>query len=80
MAIKDLPLAPGRQHVKAFEALGWTVRRSAKNHFVLTSSAHPAVHLSIPDHRQVDRRTLKAQVRLVGISDRAYRQAFDKAN
>lgn len=73
MAIKDLPLAAGRQHVKAFEALGWTVHRSAKDHLVVTSSAHLAVYLSIPDHRQVDRHTLEeAQVRLVGVSDRSW--------
>ena len=39
-----------RQHIKAFEALGWKVHRSAKSHLVLASSAHPAVHLSIPDY------------------------------
>ena len=38
------------------------------------------MHLSIPDHQQVNPSTLTAQIRLVGISDWAYPRALGKAN
>ena len=79
MGLKDLPLAKGKQHVKALQSLGWVIRRSEKNHFVLTHPEHPFIHLSIPDHKEVDRRTLGSQVRLMKLTDKQYRAIFDGA-
>ena len=78
MAISDLPLASGRKHIKAFVALGWIVRRGAKNLYIPTNAEHPGVHRSIPDHKEVDRFTLKGQLRLIGIYDKTYRRVFDR--
>jgi hypothetical protein len=77
MAQQDLPLEPGRTHVRAFESFRRVVRRSKKNHFVLTRPARPGILLSIPDHREVARGTLSAQVRRAGLSDEEYRARFD---
>jgi len=77
MAQWDLPLAPGRLHVRVFESFGWAVRRSKKNHFVLTHPAKPGILLSIPDHPEVARGTLRAQIRRAGLADEDYRVRFD---
>ena len=78
MGLSDLPLAKGRLHCKVLQALGWSLRRSEKNHFVLTHEDHPNVHLSIPDHKEVDRMTFRSQLKLIGMSDKDYRKIFDK--
>lgn len=72
MGQKDLPLISGRNHVKVFESFGWTVNRSKKNHFVLTHPAKPHVLLSIPDHKEVARGTLKAELRKAEITAEDY--------
>ena len=61
--------------MKVFESLGWTVVRSKKNHFVLTHPDRTNVLLSIPDHREVARGTLAAQLRKAGISHDHYAAA-----
>jgi hypothetical protein len=78
MGQKDLPLAAGSQHVAAFERCGWTcVRKSKKNHFILQAEGVEAT-LSIPDHGQVKRTLLAAQIKLAGLSEEDYCNAFYK--
>lgn len=76
MGISDLPLASGKKHQKVFEALGWILRRDG-NHLVMTHAAHLGVTLSIPNHKEVRRGTLKAIVAAAGLTDKQYRQSFD---
>ncbi len=69
MGIKSLPLDSGKRIVKVFEAFGWVCHRG-KNHFVLTHPEKPpTLVISIPDHRQVDRALLKAELRKAGITE-----------
>jgi predicted RNA binding protein YcfA (HicA-like mRNA interferase family) len=79
MALTGLPLASGTQHKEVFEDLGWTVR-SQGNHIVLTHPNRPQVFLSIPNHREVKRQTLKAIVRDAGLTDEQYAAFFDGRN
>jgi predicted RNA binding protein YcfA (HicA-like mRNA interferase family) len=71
MAISDLPLASGKRHKEVFEELGWLVR-SEGNHIILTHIHHPQVYLSIPNHHEVKRETLKKIVRDAGLTDEQY--------
>jgi len=71
MALTGLPLASGKRHREVFEALGWVVRTEG-NHIVLTHPHHPQVFLSIPNHREVKRQTLKGIVRSAGLTDEQY--------
>jgi predicted RNA binding protein YcfA (HicA-like mRNA interferase family) len=77
MGLSDLPLASGKEHQKVFEALGWRLRREA-THLVMTHSAHPGVHLSIPNHKEVRRGTLKQLVHDAGLTDKQYRVFYDE--
>lgn len=78
MGQRDLPLASGEQHVKAFERAGWTVARKAKGaHFILTKEGCPHA-LSIPDHGEVKRTLLQKQIRLAGITEQEYLALFYK--
>jgi predicted RNA binding protein YcfA (HicA-like mRNA interferase family) len=71
MAISDLPIASGKRHKEVFEDLGWLVR-SEGNHIVLTHAHHPRVFLSIPNHPEVKKQTLKKIVRDAGLTDEQY--------
>jgi predicted RNA binding protein YcfA (HicA-like mRNA interferase family) len=75
---RDLPLAGGSAHVKAFERAGWTClkRRGNGKHFILTKPDQG--HLSIPDHKQVKRALLQKQIKLAGLTEAEYLAHFHK--
>jgi predicted RNA binding protein YcfA (HicA-like mRNA interferase family) len=56
-----LPLLSGREVVKIFERLGWEVARQKGSHIILTKKGHIA-SLSVPDHREVARGTLRSLI------------------
>jgi len=62
-----LPLLRPREVVSTFERLGWRVARQRGSHIVLTKSGAP-VTLSIPDHAQVARGTLRALIAKAGLT------------
>ena len=61
-----LPLLSGREVVRVFAALGWEVARSG-NHIILVREGHPA-SLSVPDHKEVARGTLRSLIRDAGLT------------
>lgn len=62
----SLPVISGREAVKAFEKIGFRFYRQRGSHIILY---HPnGRHLSVPDHKELDRGTLRALVRGAGIS------------
>ena len=62
-----LPLFRPREVVRAFEELGWQVARQRGSHIVLTKPGS-VVTLSVPDHAQVARGTLRALIAKAGIT------------
>lgn len=74
MGQKNLPLAAGMDHAAAFERCGWTCRRKG-NHLILTKQGHPAT-LSIPNHREVKRALVQAQMKRAGLTEAEYLAAF----
>jgi HicA-like toxin of HicAB toxin-antitoxin system len=75
VSLSDLPLASGQEHRKVFErTLGFECRKNAE-HIILVSPG--GVVISIPNHREVKRPTLKQILRTCGIDDKEYRRAFD---
>jgi predicted RNA binding protein YcfA (HicA-like mRNA interferase family) len=67
MSAAALPVVSGRQAVRAFVKAGWSIARQRGSHIVLTKPGVP-VNLSIPDHKQLDRGLLRAQIRKAGIT------------
>ncbi|HEX9200120.1 MAG TPA: type II toxin-antitoxin system HicA family toxin [Acidobacteriaceae bacterium] len=59
-----------------FESIGWEVRRES-NHIVMTHRSRAGVTISIPNHKEVKRETLKSIVRVAGYTDKQYRLYFD---
>lgn len=62
-----LPVLSGRKAVRAFEKLGWQVARQRGSHIILVKVGEN-VTLSIPDHKEVAKGTLRSLVRAAGIT------------
>jgi len=77
-SVKDLPLAPGDRHVRAFGRLGWSQRRKTRGSHAILEHPDCRYHISIPCHRgkDVKRRLLADQLILAGISIDEYLAAF----
>ena len=50
-----------------FRALGWDVARQRGSHIILTKEGHIAT-LSVPNHRQVARGTLRSLIARAGLT------------
>lgn len=61
-----LPLVSCADVVKAFESAGWDVKRRG-NHIIMTKTGS-AVSLSIPNHREIAKGTLRKLIRLAGLT------------
>ena len=71
-----VPVLKPRQVVKTFQKLGWEVARRRGSHIVLTKPKH-RVTLSVPDHPEVARGTLRSLIHRSGLSVDAFLQALD---
>ena len=62
-----LPVLSGRQVVRVFERFGWQVVRQASSHIVMTKPGE-IVTLSVPDHKEVARGTLRGLIRSANLT------------
>jgi predicted RNA binding protein YcfA (HicA-like mRNA interferase family) len=62
-----LPTISGRETVKVFESLDWHVARQRGSHVIMVKQGFVAT-LSIPDHREIAKGTLRSLIRSAGLS------------
>lgn len=62
-----VPVLRPREVVAAFLKLGWEVSRQRGSHIILTKTGHIAT-LSVPNHPEVARGTLRALIAKAGIT------------
>jgi predicted RNA binding protein YcfA (HicA-like mRNA interferase family) len=62
-----LPVISGRDLVKALAQIGFSFDRQKGSHMMLFR-AEPPTTISVPDHRELDRGTLRAIIRQAGIT------------
>jgi len=62
-----LPNLSGKAVVKAFERDGWTKARQRGSHVILVKDGSMAT-LSVPDHKEVAKGTLRSLIRASGLS------------
>ncbi len=58
----QLPKLSGREVVKVFEKVGWEIARQRGSHIIMSQEGHLAT-LSIPDHKEVAKGTLRSLIR-----------------
>jgi predicted RNA binding protein YcfA (HicA-like mRNA interferase family) len=62
-----LPVLSGREIVKIFESLGWEVSRQRGSHIIMTKTGE-IVTLSVPNHKEVARGTLRSLIRSANLT------------
>jgi len=72
-----VPILKPRQVVKAFKRLGWDVTRQRGSHIILTKQGHIAT-LSVPNHPEVARGTLRSLIAKAGITIEEFLEASGK--
>jgi predicted RNA binding protein YcfA (HicA-like mRNA interferase family) len=63
----SLPTFSGREVVRAFSKGGWQMVRQRGSHMILIKAGHMAT-LSVPDHREVAKGTLRSLIRSSGLT------------
>ena len=69
-----LPRVSGRDAVAAFRRLGYEVDRQRGSHIILRHSEPPHRRLTVPDHREIAKGTLRALIREAGINVEEFRR------
>ena len=62
-----LPILSGRKVVRVFESFGWEVARQSGSHIILVKEGELAT-LSVPEHREVAKGTLRSLIRTAGLT------------
>jgi predicted RNA binding protein YcfA (HicA-like mRNA interferase family) len=70
-----VPTLSGRKVVRAFEHLGWQVARQRGSHIIMVKEGEIAT-LSVPDHREVAKGTLRSLIRSAGITVEEFTHAL----
>ena len=71
-----VPLLKPREVIQTFEKLGWRLARQKGSHLILIKAGHPA-SLSVPNHRQVARGTLRALIDRAGLTVDQFLEAME---
>jgi predicted RNA binding protein YcfA (HicA-like mRNA interferase family) len=66
--LSQLPVLSGHEVVKAFEKIGYAFDRQRGSHMILRQQTAPHRRLTIPDHREVAKGTLRAIIRQAGLT------------
>ncbi|MGH7597464.1 MAG: type II toxin-antitoxin system HicA family toxin [bacterium] len=61
------PAMSGRKAVRVFEYFGWQVVRQRGSHIIMVKEGHIAT-LSIPDHKEVAKGTLRGLIRSANLT------------
>lgn len=62
-----LPVLSGREVVRVFESFSWQVARQSSSHIVMVKEGEMA-SLSVPDHREVAKGTLRSLIRAANLT------------
>jgi predicted RNA binding protein YcfA (HicA-like mRNA interferase family) len=65
--VSKLPVISGAECIKALEKIGFVVYRQRGSHITLIRRDPPA-QTTIPNHRELDRGTLRAIIRQAGLT------------
>jgi predicted RNA binding protein YcfA (HicA-like mRNA interferase family) len=72
-----VPLLPPSDIIKRFQRLGWQIVRQKGSHIIMTKPGHIAT-LSIPNHQEVARGTLRSLIAKAGLTIEQFLDASNK--
>ena len=62
-----VPVLSGREVARVFERFGWQAVRQASSHIILVKAGE-VVTLSVPDHKEVAKGTLRSLIRSANLT------------
>ena len=68
-----LPVVSGREVVIALGKIGYVLDRQRGSHMILRQQAPPHRRLTVPDHKDVAKGTLRAIIRQAGLTVEEFR-------
>jgi len=72
-----VPVLPPSDVIKIFQRLGWQIVRQKGSHIIMTRPGHMAT-LSIPNHPEVARGTLRSLIAKAGLTIEQFLAASNK--
>jgi predicted RNA binding protein YcfA (HicA-like mRNA interferase family) len=66
--LSGLPVVSGREVVKALSKIGYTLDRERGSHMILRQNSTPFRRLTVPDHKEIAKGTLRAIIREAGLT------------
>jgi predicted RNA binding protein YcfA (HicA-like mRNA interferase family) len=63
-----LPVISGAEAVKAFGRIGYELSHQTGSHMILRRNSPPHRHLSVPNHKELAKGTLRGLIRDAGLS------------
>jgi predicted RNA binding protein YcfA (HicA-like mRNA interferase family) len=74
--VSRLPICSGRDAVKAFSRIGYVMDHQTSSHIILR---HPSQRrLTVPDHREVAKGTLRTLIREAGITKERFAELLSE--
>jgi predicted RNA binding protein YcfA (HicA-like mRNA interferase family) len=75
--MSPLSILSGKEVVRVFEKFGWEIARQRGSHIVMIKEGHIAT-LSIPNHKEVAKGTLRSLIRSAGLTIAEFEHAARK--
>ena len=72
--MSQFPVLSGRDAVRVFAKLGYAVDHQTGSHIILRQNRPPYRRLTVPDHRELAKGTLRALIRQAGLTAEAFRE------
>ena len=66
--MSELPRISGREVVRALKKIGYEQDRQRRSHMILRQTDSPHRRVTVPDHKEVAKGTLRAIIREVGLA------------
>jgi predicted RNA binding protein YcfA (HicA-like mRNA interferase family) len=70
--LSRLPTISGREAIRAFEKIGYQIDHQTGSHVILRHEQPPHRRLSVPNHRELAKGTLRKLLREAGVSIEAF--------
>jgi len=71
--VSALPVVSGREVVNALGKIGYALDRQRGSHMILRQQTPPHRRLTVPDHKEVAKGTLRAIIRQAGLTVEEFR-------
>ena len=72
--MSGLPVVSGREVVKVLEKIGYAFDRQRGSHMILRQTDPPHRRITVPDHKEVAKGTLRAIIRQAGLTVEQFNQ------